>query len=470
MDNNRKKAASYSRTSSRRQSYDSIDFQKSKAREYADSHDLDIVREYEDVAISGRTDKRSGFQELVSESRKYDAVLVLRYDRWARNTDIAVRYEQMLNENNAILISVTEDENDKLECYRKAEESSRHKSEAVLDKMNDLADEHKYLGGPMILGFSKDAQGSYTINQHEADLVRNIFLRYAEGETVDEIVADLDARQITTNRFMQWNRKTVQMMLKNEKYVGRYTWGEQSVNDAIPQIVSEDVFDQVQKKLQENASRGAHSKASGVNEYLLSGKLRCGCCESAMIGNSSNGISYYTCKNKSCHKTSLRKDSFEDMVFDLSCEFLTEDNNALIAKKYVEYRKTIAPEHEVQRLESIISRKKKYLETMPHNSSNREMFEHEIEKLEDTLYDEKNRTVTLTEDEVRFILHELFIGNIDAWYLRKFILDTLVSSVTYDGKLLTIDFNITDRFMNVYSESQQQYQIVWVDPDKVFEE
>lgn len=68
---------------------------------------------------------------------------------------------------------------------------------------------------------------------------------------------------------------------------------------------------------------------------------------------------------------------------------------------------------------------------------------------------------------MRFILYELYLGNIDAWYIRKFILDTLVSEVTYDGDFLIIDFNLNDRFMNSESDSQERYQIAWVNPDNV---
>lgn len=421
----KKKAVIYARTSSKRQSYDSIVNQKDQALLYADFYGLEIVGEYEDVAISGRTDKRKDFQRLISDSKNFDIVLVLRYDRWARHVDIATKYEQLLNDNEAILISITEDEEDKLECYRKAQESSDHKSEAVLDRMSDLADMHKYLGGPMMVGFSKNEHGGFDMNQQEATLVREIFRRYADGETADEIAEDLNDRKITTSGINQWNRKTLQTMLQSEKYIGKYSWGDKHYDNVLPQIVSANVFEQVQQKLQENAARSGHGKASGENEYLLSGKLRCRCCGSMMIGNSSNGIKYYSCDNKDCRKTSLRKDSFEDMIFDLPCEFLTEENNSLIAKKYVEYLNTISPE------------------------------------------EKKNKNPILTEDEVRFILYELYIGNIDAWYLRKIILDTLVSEVTYDGDFLIIDFNLNDRFMNSESDSQERYQIAWVNPDNI---
>ena len=466
--NKKKKAVTYSRTSSRKQSYDSIEYQKDQARLYADYYGLDIIDEYEDVAKSGRTDKRDDFQRLISDSDKFDAVLVLRYDRWARNVDIATSYEQKLNDNSAVLISITEDEQKKLAYYQRAQESSDHKSEAVIKKMNGLADENMHLGGPMMLGFSKGSDGRYVINPNEASLVREIFRRYADGETVEEIVSDLNARQITAAERMDWDRKTLQNMLQNKKYIGVYSWGEKSDDAGIPQIVSNEVFDQVQKKLQENASRGARSKASCANEYMLSGKLRCGCCGDIMTGNTSNGIHYYTCKNKDCRKTSLRKNDFEEMIFDLTCEFLTDKNSALIAKKYAEYRADINPEEEINRLEYAIDKKKTVAYTLPQNSETREQFEHEISGLENALENEMNKVPFLSEDEVRFFLHELYIGNIDAWYLRKFILDTLVSSVMYDGNLLTIDFNLDARFMNDESDSHERYLIAWADPDETF--
>lgn len=48
----------------------SIDQQRDLAREWANAHGFKIVQEYEDAAISGTTDARPGFQQMLSEVAK----------------------------------------------------------------------------------------------------------------------------------------------------------------------------------------------------------------------------------------------------------------------------------------------------------------------------------------------------------------------------------------------------------------
>ena len=63
-------AIAYYRFSSHSQNDASIDQQRELAHEWADAHGFKIVQEYEDAAISGTTDARPGFQEMLSEVAK----------------------------------------------------------------------------------------------------------------------------------------------------------------------------------------------------------------------------------------------------------------------------------------------------------------------------------------------------------------------------------------------------------------
>lgn len=57
-------------------------------REYADRRGLEIIDEYRDEGISGAKDRRPELDRLMVDARKrrFDAVLVARFDRFARST------------------------------------------------------------------------------------------------------------------------------------------------------------------------------------------------------------------------------------------------------------------------------------------------------------------------------------------------------------------------------------------------
>lgn len=63
-------AIAYYRFSSHSQNDASIEQQRELAHEWADAHGFKIVQEYEDAAISGTTDARPGFQQMLSEVAK----------------------------------------------------------------------------------------------------------------------------------------------------------------------------------------------------------------------------------------------------------------------------------------------------------------------------------------------------------------------------------------------------------------
>ncbi|MFB3080050.1 MAG: recombinase family protein, partial [Lysobacterales bacterium] len=57
-------------------------------REYAKARKLEVFGEYVDVGISGGKDSRPALNELMADARKrrFDVVLVARFDRFARST------------------------------------------------------------------------------------------------------------------------------------------------------------------------------------------------------------------------------------------------------------------------------------------------------------------------------------------------------------------------------------------------
>ena len=77
-----KTAVLYARYSSDNQTEQSIEGQVRVCQEYAKQHDILIIGQYIDRAMTGTNDKRPEFQQMLSDSKKkkWDYILVYRFD------------------------------------------------------------------------------------------------------------------------------------------------------------------------------------------------------------------------------------------------------------------------------------------------------------------------------------------------------------------------------------------------------
>jgi len=79
-------------------------------REYAQARGLEVFAEYVDVGISGSKDSRPALNRLMADARKrrFDAVLVARFDRFARSTRHLVLALEEFNALGVDFISLSE--------------------------------------------------------------------------------------------------------------------------------------------------------------------------------------------------------------------------------------------------------------------------------------------------------------------------------------------------------------------------
>ena len=105
-----KKVAFYGRYSSNSQNEQSIEGQLHVCEQYAAANDLQIVAQYVDRAISGKSDNRPQFQQMIADSSKgmFEGILLYKLDRFARNRYHSAVYKHKLRENGVRLISATE--------------------------------------------------------------------------------------------------------------------------------------------------------------------------------------------------------------------------------------------------------------------------------------------------------------------------------------------------------------------------
>ena len=372
-----KTAVIYARYSSDRQNEMSIDGQIAECKRYAEANDLLVIQEYIDRAQSATTDKRPNFRRMItdSEDQIFDIILVYQLDRFARNKNDSGYYKKILADNGVKVVSakeqIAEDSSGvitegMLEIV--ADWFSKQLSEKVSRGMLQNAEKCKYNGGVMPLGFTKDENGYYALDPEKAPIVKEIFERYASGETGKEIMKDLNDRGITTARGTPFSTNSLQKILRNERYKGVYVYKDLRKPGGIPRIVSDELFDKVQAIHEGKPNRG-HMPAT--EDYILTGKLYCGICKSGMSGKSGHSHTgtvhrYYRCFNasKNCDRKNVRKEWIESEVIKACQSMMTDDIINILVADAIQRNKEDQESPAVTRIQGEIKETKKKIETL----------------------------------------------------------------------------------------------------------
>ncbi len=325
----------YARYSSDNQREESIEGQIRENTAYAKKNGIDIVGTYIDRAYSAKTDNRPEFQRMIKDSAKknFDVVIVWKLDRFSRNRYDSARYKAMLRKNDVRVVSATESISEGAEgiilesvLEGMAEYYSADLAEKVTRGMTENALKCRFNGGQIPLGYKIDDEQHYQVDPEKAPLVVEVFRRYAGGESIADIIEDLNARGIRTVKGNRFNKNSLHRMFQNRRYIGEYSYKDVVVPDAIPAIVSREVFDRVAMRMMQN--KHATGKAKAPERYLLTTKLFCGTCNSMFVGDSANkpnGViyRYYNCasaKRHGCNRKAIRKEWIEDKVIEqISC-------------------------------------------------------------------------------------------------------------------------------------------------------
>lgn len=349
-------AVIYARYSSSNQREESIDGQLRECHQYAERNGFTIVKEYTDAAISGRSDARPSFQKMIkdSESHAFQALIVWKLDRFARNRYDSAMYRNILKKNGVKIYSVMENISDGPEgiileglMESLAEYYSANLSENIKRGCYDAALHHRAFGRPP-LGLKKAADGTYEIDPVTAPIVRRIFEEYTAGRSLMEICNGLNADGIRTAKGGEFTGNSFHHILSNEKYIGIYDFEGIRDENAIPPIISRDLWDRAQamRKRVIQRKRNQHDETS-AEPYLLATKLFCGHCGETMTGESARSSTgtifrYYSCngtksrRRNGCKKKRVRKEWIESEVIRILMEeILTEEMIEYLADEFI---------------------------------------------------------------------------------------------------------------------------------------
>ena len=339
------RAVIYARYSSDLQRQESIEDQIEVCRRYAEGLGWSVVEHYTDAAISGSSRFRPAFQKLLADAelRKFEVVVCEALDRLGRRlADTADLQDQLAFH--------------KIKLFTPSLGEITPIHVAVMGMMaqmaiKDLGEKTKrgqlgrVLNGRIPAGISygykaittdPNDRGGRIINETEAAIVRQVFRDYAEGKTPEAIAKELNLENVPGPGGRLWSNSTIRGqaargtgLLNNSLYRGVLEWNRcsyvknprtgkrvarpnpdnlrESIEIAHLRIIHDDLWQKVKNRqgkirsaMAEVLARTEHDSDNSLNaahrpRFLLSGLLRCGCCNGPY---SISGKDRFSCSNR----------------------------------------------------------------------------------------------------------------------------------------------------------------------------
>lgn len=331
--------AAYVRVSDERQDEYSPDSQLKKIREYAAKEGYLIPDEYVfyDDGISGKSvKKRDSFNLMIAMAKEkthpFDKIYVWKLSRFARNQEQSIVYKNLLRKIGVSVVSVSEplpegpfgslieriiEWMDEFYLVNLSTEVSRGMEEKVSRGEPAVPAPFGYLNGDKT--YLPDEESG------AADIIKEIFQRFADGEKQREIAVSLGKRGVRTKRGNMPENRWIDYILWNPAYIGKIRWtpdGSKVVskrdytNENIQirdgnwqPLISMELWDKVQEMLSEQkAAYPKHAKRQQPVQYMLKGLARCSVCGGTLAMSSTrsgkNRLRVLQCCNYakgSCH-------------------------------------------------------------------------------------------------------------------------------------------------------------------------
>jgi len=251
-------AVIYARYSSSNQTELSIQGQLQVCNKYAAAKGYTVIDVYADRAISGKTaTNRPAFMQMIedSDAKDFSAVLVYQLDRFARSRLDSNLYKARLRENGVRVFSAREDISTDasgilmeglLESL--AEYYSHELSQKVKRGLYLKAQKGLYSGAAVTPGY-KVQNKRYVIDKTLAPVIQRIYAMYLAQHGINAIVRTLKQEGIKNAAGNALDKSAIRRILTNPRYTGLLRYGEVEVPNAIPRLISDEAFLQVQERI-----------------------------------------------------------------------------------------------------------------------------------------------------------------------------------------------------------------------------
>ena len=331
--------AAYVRVSDERQDEYSPDSQLKKIREYAAKEGYLIPDEYVfyDDGISGKSvRKRADFNRMIAlakdKDHSFDRIYVWKLSRFARNQEESIVYKNLLRKTGVNVVSVSEplpdgpfgslieriiEWMDEFYLINLGTEVSRGMNEKVSRGEPAVPAPFGYING----------EKTYIPDEESgaANVIREIFQRFADGEGMREIAVSLGQKGIRTRRGNMPENRWIEYILWNPAYIGKIRWtpdGSKVVskrdytNENIllidgnwQPLISMELWNKVQEILMtQKLTYSKYAKKQQPIQHMLKGLVKCSACGgtlsmSAIVSGKSKARTMQCCNyaRASCH-------------------------------------------------------------------------------------------------------------------------------------------------------------------------
>jgi site-specific DNA recombinase len=303
--------------------FSSLDAQREQCEHYVQSQaslGWEILPDrYDDGGFSGSNLGRPALNRLLDEIERgmVGMVVVYKHDRLSRSILDFARLSERFERRGVGIVSITQQLDTSNSTGRLtlnmlmsfAQFERELISERTRDKIQAARRRGKWTGGRVVLGYMVGpGRRGLVVVPEEAQLVRLIFDLYLKTRSTVEVAKTLNAQGHTPLRHVRggskvssgrWTKNSVHRLLNDVTYVGKVRAGDGSLylGEHEP-IVLLEPFEQVARSLKDRTTPRIHRSRKA--EYLLTGILRCGPCDSAMTSSATSGRNgqryrYYRC-------------------------------------------------------------------------------------------------------------------------------------------------------------------------------
>ena len=292
------RCATYTRKSSEEgleQAFNSLDAQREACEAFILSQKQEgwtaLPQMYDDGGISGGTMDRPALTRLLADiaAGQIDTVVVYKVDRLTRSLGDFAKIVEVFDRAGVSFVSVTQQFNTTTSMGRLtlnmllsfAQFEREVTGERIRDKIAASKQKGMWMGGTQPLGYDvRDRK--LVVNQAEAEVVREIFRRYAELGTVHELQQSLERDGIVSKRRLDRfgrhkggqpiGRGSLYLMLQNRLYRGEVVHKDKCFAGEHQAIVDGELWDRVQARLNQNRidrKRGGKTAAPSLLVGLL---------------------------------------------------------------------------------------------------------------------------------------------------------------------------------------------------------
>lgn len=318
-----------------------LGMQEDACRKYAERAGFSVAQVYRDV-ITGTARTRTGFSALLGDLQLFDAVIIFAVDRLARTVQLGYALAQEIADAGVELHSALEgklglkDDNQALSFGLHVLISDSEKRR-ISRRLNE-GKRQKVRGGQPIRALNGFGFRDGQIDEAQAQWVLFAFRKALEVGTKELVMELHRAGCLSPTGKEFWDRDSLAKMLRNPTYRGEYVYGNdrsgrrrlpEAVTCRVPQIVPDELWYAVQRAT-EYRSTGAGRRGSRRDIWPLTGRVRCGECGGALVGQTASNKTlhayhYYACGDKAlsphtrkgcAHRKSYRATELHTMVRD----------------------------------------------------------------------------------------------------------------------------------------------------------